>query len=292
MSEFELFPLERNQLVSFSACDDFFHDCVSEGISEANLADLVFYDLDDDSVFFDIEDEQAVVLNATSSNQCNSSTQQQFVMPCEVPFFAHAFPASHLHSSSETWRMFVTEGPTDMFVGMEPLDQEMRECRFKMFSINSRVRFAIMLDSGAPRSASGIRWMNRFVKELQLENECLWERYYARLSGIGEGSATVNWRITVPVGLESFPPTFWECQLLEGCGEFVPPLLGLESMERVNAVINIAKKLYIVDSPDGTRVELQCKVVGGHLMLPVDWGGLPQAPDRSKYLADPLGINV
>ena len=42
MSEYALFPLERNQLVSFSAHDDFFHDCVSEGISEASVEDLVF----------------------------------------------------------------------------------------------------------------------------------------------------------------------------------------------------------------------------------------------------------
>jgi hypothetical protein len=287
MSEYALFPLERNQLVSFSAHDDFFHDCVSEGISEANVEDFVFYECHE----YPCSSELTTVSNTTSSKQCNSSAQQ-FIMPVEVPFFAHAFPASHLHSCSETWRMFVTDGPSDVFVGMEPLDAEMRESRFKMFSINSRVRYAIMLDSGAPRSASGMRWMNRFVKEFELENECLWERYRAQLSGIGEGSASVNWRITVPVGLENFPPTSWQCQLLEGCGEFVPPLLGLESMERVNAVINIAKKLYIVDAPDGSRVELQCKVVGGHLMLPVDWGGKPQTPDRTKYLADPLGINV
>ena len=71
-----------------------------------------------------------------------------------------------------------------------------------------------------------------------------------------------------------------------------PPLLGLESMEKSKAVINIVKKIYIVDHPTGGRAELQCQVIGGHLMLPVDWGGKPEAIDRTKYMEDPLGINV
>ena len=101
-----------------------------------------------------------------------------------------------------------------------------------------------MLDSGAPRSACGTEWMERFTDEFCLHEQCYWERFRAQLSGIGEGSASVNWRVSVPIGIDSFPTTFWTCQLLEGCGETVPPLLGLESMEKSNAVINIEETIY------------------------------------------------
>ena len=133
-----------------------------------------------------------------------------------------------------------------------------------------------MLDSGAPYSCVGMTWINRYLNELEIDDS-KWTRHSASLSGIGSGSAEVNWKVKTPIGLKDFPPAMWETQVLEGVGKHVPALLGLAPMKNLDAVIDLRNLTITVNTPSKTRKSLQCFQVHGHLMLPIDWGGKSMA---------------
>ena len=135
-----------------------------------------------------------IAQTVTKPQRCFFDCESFDVQPSEVRYFEHAFPATHLfqRSNDDVWDSYITNGPPHVFVGMEPLDKSMREHRYRSFTCNTRVRYALMLDSGAPRSASGMQWATRFISEFGLESLCTWETFKAKLSGIGEGSASVN----------------------------------------------------------------------------------------------------
>ena len=84
-----------------------------------------------------------------------------------------------------------------------------------------------MLDTGAPSSCIGRRFLNRFVSEFALETTIKFVPYHANLSGIGSGSAPVREKAVIPVGMCSanMPMdqtnalnTTWTAQVLDGVG--------------------------------------------------------------------------
>jgi hypothetical protein len=127
---------------------------------------------------------------------------------------------------------------------------------------------------------------------MSLEDQTTWTECHARLSGIGEGSAEVNWQINVPIGITGFCAAQFTTQILEGCGTGVPALLGLEPMQKLNSVLDLRDLSITVDNPSKERCRLQCYSVSGHLMLPIDWGGVPCNMSKQTFVNDPLGISA
>ena len=64
--------------------------------------------------------------------------------------------------------------------------------------------------------------------------------------------------------------TFWETLVLEGVGLPVPPLLGLETLTRRKAKLDIHGLTLELDEPDGSRFKYPTFRGGGHLILPCD----------------------
>ena len=188
------------------------------------------------------------------------------------------------------------------FVGLEPLDPLYRTLRYQCFTVQSKQRFAIMIDSGAPDNCAGASWIDRFVKEYNTADLMSWEPFHSRLSGIGSGSATVRYKNLVPIGIpldssDKFLEAKWCCQRLEGIGVNVPPLWGLGPLEARGALIDLRNKNRPVLSlrkdgaSDNDRYNLPVIKQQGHLFVPVDWGGR-DVPDRDSFINDPLGVAV
>ena len=205
---------------------------------------------------------------------------------------AHHFPAFVTEHHDEYQAYIATIDSTETFVGLEPFGKEYRSLRFSTFSAFTRSRFGLMLDTGAPESCCGETFLYRFLHDMQIES-AEWNEYSASLSGIGSGSASVNWKCKTPIGIADFCDAIWETQVLEGCGKNVPGLLGLQPMSRLNGVINLTNRTFIVDSPNGgPRKALQCYVITGHLILPIDWGGKKYDGTSQDFIKDPLGMSL
>jgi hypothetical protein len=205
---------------------------------------------------------------------------------------AHHFPTFVSEHHDEYQAFLATVDNTETFVGMEPFGDEYRSMRFATFSSWTKKRYGLMLDTGAPESCCGEEFLNRFIGDMKIKN-VEWIQYSASLSGIGSGSAPVNWKCKTPIGIANFCEAIWETQVLEGCGRNVPGLMGLQPMSRLNGVINLTDRTFVVDSPNGgPRRALQCYVVTGHLILPIDWGGTSYKGTSQEFIKDPLGMSL
>ena len=153
------------------------------------------------------------------------------------------------------------------------------------------------MDTGAPQSAAGEAWLERFICEHKLEAEVTTTPFVTKLSGIGSGSATVQVKKVVPTGMYDVNGSLflgrWEAQQLEGIGKLVPPLCGFESMCNRQMIISMQNPTKpIVNCIAGTsRADFELIKHQGHILLPIDWGGSPM-PSKEKYISDPLGLNV
>ena len=216
-----------------------------------------------------------------------------------VSYCCPVFKAEHTHTFMTEypieWNDFLhTSNPESTFVGLEPFGSEVRSLRYSTFMANTRIRFALMLDSGAPESCTGLLWLTRFHEAMEID-DAIWEEHHASLSGIGSGSAEVNWRCTTAIGIKDFTKASWTTQVLEGIGETVPALLGLKPMRALGGVIDLRDLSITVTNPAQERQKLQCFQVTGHLMLPIDWGGRTMkisTENQEKFCNDPLGIST
>ena len=199
----------------------------------------------------------------------------------------------HVFTLSTDWGNWA-EDNENTFVGFEPHDTNMREKRWAAFK-SAKQRFGLLIDTGAPDSCCGQAWLLRFIEAFNISGQVIWSEHKASLSGIGEGSAKCNWLVDCPIGIESGPAA-WRTQMLEGIGEKVPPLFGLTPMTNRQGVIDLRDPHYTgryklhMDS-DTDRKSLTIFYVNGHLILPVDWGGL-DLPDKTNFISDPLGLSV
>ena len=126
------------------------------------------------------------------------------------------------------------------FCGLEPFeDRESRYCTY--VARGAKQRFGLLLDTGAPKSAAGREWIDRYVQAWKLEEHVEWKPHDAQLYGIGEGSASCKWKPRLPIALDCTDAGNWlETQALDGIGRAVPSLLGLESMIRMRALIDLS----------------------------------------------------
>ena len=218
-------------------------------------------------------------------------------VPAQISNDLRVFHVYHL-------RTFLDEqNESNTYHGLEPYDSVYRVKRYEQLqhSAKARLRFALMLDTGAPSSCIGRRYLKRFINEFHLEASMHYLPYNAQLSGIGAGSATVTQKAVVPIGMCSANASeedthamqgTWTTQVLDGIGEGVPPLLGLDSMCANKTIINLDKTPPEMScmTPTGRR-SFTLDIVGGHLMLPIDWGGKP-LPDRQTFYYDTLGTHA
>ena len=129
------------------------------------------------------------------------------------------------------------------YVGLEPLHKTWRAQQYAFFSKKALQRFGLLLDTGAPQSAAGANLLDRFITAYCLQPDVREVPFTSRLSGIGTGSATVRKKQQVPIGMyDTYGQLFsgyWEAQRLEGIGQDVPFLLGLDSMFKRSMIIDL-----------------------------------------------------
>ena len=187
------------------------------------------------------------------------------------------------------------QDPEATYVGLEPLCSAYRVKRWEQFTATTKRRYALMIDTGAPSSCVGLNWVLDFIRTFKLENVTAWDEFQAQLSGIGQGAAHVNWKVTLPIGLCPKKGTLdgnWQAQCLEGIGVDVPPLLGLDALTSKKAVLDFRAKPYTLECDTAAgRTTFKLDLVGGHIMLPVDWGGI-ELGSRDAFYLEPLGLNT
>ena len=225
-------------------------------------------------------------LNCFENENCREFFHE---IPPSMPYTDTVFHAYHMNEF-----LAKTEHAV---VGLEPLDKDWREKNYAAFAPSAKMRFAILMDTGAPQSAAGEEWLSRYIHEHELEKSTTTIPFTAKLSGIGEGSASVRVKKVVPTGMYDVHGELfvgrWEAQQLEGIGKLVPPLCGFESMCNRKMIIsmqNPTKPILNCIAGD-SRTDFELIRHHGHILLPIDWGGAP-LPTKEKYLSDPLGLNV
>ena len=210
-------------------------------------------------------------------------------VPKQVPYLDTAFHAYHLQD-------YVQHADCAV-VGLEPFNRDWRKVQFAAFTPSARMRYALLMDTGAPQSAAGESWIDRFVNDHNLESEVESIPFVTKLSGIGQGSANVRRKQILPTGMISTSGELflgrWITQRLEGIGKSVPPLVGLESMSGRKMIIDVqnANEPTVNCLAGDGRATFTLTVHSGHILLPIDWGGQPM-PTADKYISDPLGLNV
>jgi hypothetical protein len=209
---------------------------------------------------------------------------------------AYQLPAFMVNHSVEFDSWLKAADSSFTFVGLEPLDQEFRKARLETFTIHTRKRFGLMLDTGAPESCAGSLWVERFIHDMDISHMCSWINHSARLGGIGAGTAEVHHKVTMPIGVEAMNhPCTWTTQVLSGIGAKAPALLGLQSMVDAAGIIDLRSFTYVCNAPDGSRTSNQCYSVSGHMILPIDWLGSPIVLDqttKAMFLSDSLGLSI
>lgn len=182
------------------------------------------------------------------------------------------------------------------FVGLEEYSNREERWAYLAKQQVTRQHFGILVDTGAPQSAAGMSWITRFIACFNLHQSVRWEKCSTSIGGIGSGRAEVNWVCYLPIGTRWNPSdgsTFWKVQCLEGVGENVPPLLGLDVMKRRNGILALTHPCLELDEPDGSRYRYELHYVNGHLVLPCDkfshaYG--VNMPNSASFKADPLGL--
>jgi len=154
------------------------------------------------------------------------------------------------------------------FVGMELFDN--RPARFDaLYEKKAKVRYGLMLDTGAEENLCGSAWFNRFSKEYDLNALTSYVSAQASFSGVGQGSASSQWKVSFPIGLGSFNGML-ETQLVEGSGAKLPNLLGLRSMREKSCIIDLPQMILSGLFSDGKREAFAIYYVAGHLVLSCD----------------------
>jgi hypothetical protein len=247
-----------------------------------------------ESLVFDVLNDSPNIPAAPQANQqhvfsteaCRAE-QICFEIPNQINTTQHVFHAYHLQQYLQT------QDAESTFVGFEPFDSAYRIKRWEQFTATTKTRYAMLVDTGAPSSAAGINFVNTYLNAFNLTAE--WIPFSARLSGIGEGAAFVQFKCKMPIGLclpNSTLEGSWTAQCLEGIGKSVPPLLGLDAMTAAEAVIDFQALPYKMHCKTHQgRQSLNLEKVGGHIMLPMDWGGL-KLGEQNEFYYNALGVHT
>ena len=266
--------------IGTTARPQMFYDCNSDNF-ETTLSPVSL------SLFQQTECPTEVQTEANVLKAACCSVPRQ--MPADHRVF-HAFHLPEIRSAS-------LNQTNCCIIGLEPLDQTWREQQYTCFNSKALQRFALLLDTGAPQSAAGANVLDRFINDYSLHSHVVDIPFTSKLSGIGSGSASVTKKQRVPTGMYDslrLPyQGFWETQRLEGIGKDVPFLLGLESMFKLQMLIDLQNPDFpqISCLTETGRKTFNLLLHSGHIVLPIDWGGKAM-PSKQQYLSDPLGLKV
>lgn len=144
----------------------------------------------------------------------------------------------------------------------------------------------LLVDPGAHDNLVGSAWVSRTMQLMQKhkypETVVLDRIQPIGIGGVGQGSVTTSSKVRVPIMLEDGTQATFDAPMLGDLDKDLhqlPALLGLKSLEAMNAVLDMRpgqRKLYFGTS-SGVTIQsgTQCKVLklrkseSGHLMLPV-----------------------
>ena len=101
--------------------------------------------------------EQANQQHVFATEACQAD-EICFEIPNQINHTQHVFHAYHLQQYLQTQDAEAT------FVGFEPFDSAYRIKRWEQFTATTKTRYAMLVDTGAPWSASGLGWVTRLTK--------------------------------------------------------------------------------------------------------------------------------
>ena len=185
----------------------------------------------------------------------------------------------------------------DMFVGVEAFSD--RETRYNVFNASSRLRFGLLVDTGAPNNVVGEEWLQRISDTHKLHDRTSWAPHHAELSGVGRGSVQSKWRAQIPIALKNSHEASWDAQVVGGAGKYLPPLHGLDSMIRHQTILDFTNpkelSMTCLVAP-GKREKFKLEKINGHLILPCDHYehavDKPAIPSKDTFIKDPLGLST
>ena len=237
--------------------------------------------------------DSSAEIELEQSNTMHAVQQPVFESCCHAEVFSllNSVPSQisttvsvfHAHQINEVmqslFHLLIDADPTQIYLGLENQNQAYRAIRAEGFAEKVTERFGLLLDTGAPSSCVGRNVLNKFVSRFDILGT-EYAPFVATISGVGAGAATVKEKVTVPVGLidkkKQHIHGAFRAQVLDGCGENVPGLFGLETMLKRKAIIDMSCKPYTMSALcNGVRMTFVLDLVHGHLIWPCDWGGSP-----------------
>ena len=142
--------------------------------------------------------------------------------------------------------------------------------------LKGKDREGLLVDCGAVSNLAGDKWVERTSKLAALHGQgtTMESRKAQTVEGVGSGSSTITQQAKVPVCIASGDIGSFDTAVVSNSE--LPALMGLESLERNRALIDvIGKKLIYIGqggyelklSPGSLVMQLE-KVPSGHLLLP------------------------
>ena len=143
------------------------------------------------------------------------------------------FPVNSTCPTHEEWS----------FQGLEPFEN--REERYdQLLSSFGRLRYALVVDTGAADSAVGGTWVDDFIRDvltpLGLEEDIQVGEQRVSFTGIGEGTVDSDCRARIPVGINGGKAEFEATVFEQGSARFLPGLLGLVSLIEKRATATVS----------------------------------------------------
>ena len=157
--------------------------------------------------------------------------------------------------------------------------------------LQGAVREGLLVDCGAVSNLAGSKWVARSsaLAAAHGQGTRTVEVAGQSVEGVGTGSSKITKRSIVPVCLSNGLQGTFESSVIEDSE--LPALMGLETLERNRAIIDVANKRLIYVGAGGYELKLSPgsvtmlleKVPSGHLLLPsAEWSALK--PSTGKPL--------
>ena len=150
--------------------------------------------------------------------------------------------------------------------------------------------------------------VGELAKQFNYKTEYFRRKNRMNVFGVGEGSAPVDVQATVAVAVQfqeqAATKELYFANIAEGCGENLPAILGLDSMQKKDAVLVLRKGKEFMALPGpggyqitwspGTKLISMEHAESGHLVIPCDqFEDLPQAPssEQISFITDYRQVN-
>ena len=155
--------------------------------------------------------------------------------------------------------------------------------------LKGNLREGLLVDCGAVSNLAGSRWIQRSASIAAKHGQGTETVKTAPTSveGVGSGSSQISHKAKVPVCTTDGTQGIFESAVVEDSD--LPALMGLETLEKNRALIDVSNRKLIYVGPGGYELKLNPgsvamsleKVPSGHLLLPsAEWAALKQSPGK------------